>query len=184
MLCKQSLECKWKNQRWQTGQSHFQSACFSKWISSCTSSNTPGSGRGQESSCSELSRFRGHYTQQRGEVIEWGQPRAAIHHQDGSCHVRRCSAGQKESAVGHFCLVACSLQRNGLEGTSSLCTSTTWEYKRKSPSLTVNYKHYFFYFWNNSKDLSGEIKKIRNIIKISDNTGVTKTLYKPLPSLR
>lgn len=81
--------------------------------------------------CSEFSGFRGGYTQQHGDVVGRGQPRSAVRHHDGSSHIGGSPAGQEKSTVGHLCLVACSLQRNGPERTSSLASGTTWGSERK-----------------------------------------------------
>lgn len=110
------------------------------WTSSCTSSYTPGSGGGQESPCSEFSRFRGGYTQQHGDVISWGQPRPAVRHQDGSGHIGGDPAGQEKSAVGHLCLVACSLQGNGLKRASRLPSGATWEIELRKKAQNSSFK--------------------------------------------
>lgn len=110
------------------------------WTSGCASSYTPGPGGGQESPCSEFSRFRGGYTQQHGDIVGWGQPSSTIRHQDGSGHVGGDPAGQEKSAVGHLGLVACPLQRDGLERTSSLSSGTAWGNKHSDVlSLTLHY---------------------------------------------
>lgn len=109
--------------------------------SCCTSSYTPGTGGGQRSPCSEFSGFRG-YTQHHGDVVGWGQPRSAVRHQDGSGHVGGDPAGQEQGAVGHLRLVARPLQRNGLEGTSSLASGTTWGTpETKIPPMYIHFNY-------------------------------------------